>query len=105
MQGYIRHGIATISMQCLYVVAIMPCLKSVASLISCTILLVLSTIDAHDYYSAMEQSMRSDDVMSVQTEQTCPLSGACEVCHTAQIGSGGYFHVCPDDGKQWMHDT
>ena len=81
------------------------CLKSTVSLLCGTILLAFSTVAAHKYYSnsASELSMRSDmqvdgDVSSIQA-QTCPLSGACEVCHTAQIGSDGYFHVCPDDGK------
>ena len=94
----------------------MPRLKSTVSLLCGTILLAFSTVGAHiKYYSysASELSMRSNlqvdgdrhDVSSVQAGQTCPLSGACEVCHTAQIGSDGYFHVCPDDGKYLAIDT
>ena len=111
--SYINHGIRSLSSVCIctrvsrYIthhnlIPGMLCLKIVTSLLCSTILLVLSTVDAHQYYSETGQSMRSDDVLSVHAGQTCPLAGACEVCQTAQISSNRYFHVCPDDGKQCL---
>ena len=35
---------------------------------------------------------------SMQAE-SCPVSGAHEVCHTADLESDFQVHICPTDGK------
>ena len=37
--------------------------------------------------------------MQVGSSQSCAVSGAHEVCHTANLESDFLVHVCPKDGK------
>ena len=37
--------------------------------------------------------------MQVDSTQSCAVSGAHEVCHTAELESDFPVHVCPKDGK------
>ena len=77
-------------------------MKSLSYLL-CTIV-VVSVVSAIPYYSESRHTdvLNQHSKVSLQAGQNCHLSGACEICQTAQMvkdGTTNDVHVCLDDGK------
>lgn len=46
------------------------------------------------------RGMLFENAAAIQVDsKSCAVTGAHEVCHTAEMESGYTVHVCPDDGK------
>lgn len=83
-------------------------LMATAAFIPCALLVVLivSIINALPYADSGSDLYRKDDVNSyigmLQAENTCPVSGALEVCQSASLVKNKeklHVHICPSDGN------
>ena len=80
-------------------------LKSTAAGLLCAALLVSTVGAASPYYQDTKiryNTFRQAASLQADTETQCPMSGAMEVCQSAQLMKGNqetdYLHVCPRDG-------
>ena len=74
--------------------------------ILCVSLLVVAVSGTpyHLESSHLSSNRFYEDAAAIQVDsKSCAVSGALEVCHSAELESDYSVHVCPNDGMSCMH--
>jgi hypothetical protein len=69
-------------------------------LLLCVAAMLMGAVsNVHGHFESSNMFFETRDEAAIQVSKSCAVTGAHEVCHTAELESGYTVHVCPEDGN------